>query len=176
MAIGKIGLFSGLLRNFGFFKKLFLFIFVFLAIVSSITYGIQEKDIGAGLTKMGSQVLSPIENSYNLALSVNEGNLIDTVGFLWSLYSIFIWVFVLKWLVQNIIIMDDSRKTNSWIGAIIIFLLIQVAYLGFKGVDLNILWKMWSEILNAIKNVLSGDLISNTFQVNNTCTEGICKI
>ena len=169
-------IFGALFKNMGMFKKLFLFVFVFITLISSVTYAIQEQDIIAGLGKMGEQLISPVEKAYDSAIKINEGNMLSILPLLGSLYSIFIWMWVLKWIVQNIVIMDDSRKTNSWIGAILLFFVLQIMILLIRGTDVNVLWKMWGEIFRAIKTTFTGSNLKDVFTINNTCTDGICTI
>ena len=150
MPIGKVVTATGLFKGLSLAKRLFLFITVFLVLVNGIVYGVEQKDIGAGFLKVGEQFINPVENSYESAKSLNEGNILDITGFLWSLYSLFIWIWVIKKVKVDPFYKYNNAPLIRYGHAIVYFILIQCIYLALIGTDLNVLWKMIWEIIKGI--------------------------
>ena len=170
----------GLLGKFGKFifiiKALVVYGYLIFALINAVIMGIQTNDIEVGINEFGKILLEPVKTSYETAVKINSGESNDYFSFYLDLLRILV-LFLIIFKVVNFFTKDSHSPAVRMIITALIFLVIQGIYLALNDIDLNIIWMYWKEIFGALGNSISGvSKITETFEVNNTCTEGICTI
>lgn len=185
MKFNILKLFPLLFRGLrAWFKLGFMFFFILLVIVQAVILGFHDNDMGTTLKILGKEILSPIESAQDEAMIINsgQGSYISYINLFMALATIFFWIKALKWFFLTFIIMDDSRGTNAYVGAIFTYLIIQVAYLAFVSGDINIIWRAWVDIWHAIYGIFSNSAVKAFPEATNTpmatsngCLDTICS-
>lgn len=169
---------------FWYFKLGFMFLFLGYLFVSIVNSAIEEKDVNIIIERLGEEFMSPLENAQEYAIDIQNSenlNLFKSIwsywGFYYNLYIIYLWIKIMKWIVLHFVIMDDSRRTNAYLGGIGLFLIIQYLYLALNGKDPNILWQSWIEIFKGLNHLFSNTSFEfKEVKINNSCYEDACVI
>lgn len=168
-------------RGFLFYLKFSLIsIFVIYLIFHAVSLGLRNNDIKITILELGKEFISPISNAQATSVQIvnKEVGIIGYFTLYYYLFLLYSWISVFAFLCRKLVMMDDSRVTNSYIGGVVFFTLFQLIYLALTKQDLNIIWMAWKDIFRALLTILKDPNLdfnfSNFFSYNNSCVGSTC--
>ncbi|MFW6233639.1 MAG: hypothetical protein ACOC3Z_03180 [Nanoarchaeota archaeon] len=138
-----------------FYLKSLIFVIWMIFIVFSLYSAYQDNKLPGVFEYLGGEVAIPTfqinEISQDLIeqggtyQKTSEGffvNSLDMLKTYWNLIfafiSVWVWVNIFKMFFVAVVTGDTSRVTSNWIGAILMFFLIQIIFIGFFRAELGL--------------------------------------
>lgn len=152
---------AGPIARFGrkvyFFLVITFFVLIFLKMFVIIY---EERDINAGISYFGLKLYQPTASLNQASIKIIESGRFSLDEGIWqtilnysdifsSIGIIVIWLFILKWIVMNPLIMDSSKVFTAYILSIILLVLLQPLALASTGEDPRIFFDAMKNIYKA---------------------------